>query len=349
MLKSLLVGCLYALVSMNAATHAQTMNPHVLTPQGVALASVGACAARGDMDGLKSALEAGLEAGVSINELKEALVQMYAYCGFPRSLNALSTLMALVKERTDRGIHDEPGRSPGPLPSGKSLEFGTLNQTKLCGSPVQGELFTFAPAIDEYLKAHLFGDIFSRDTLDWTTRELLTIAALAAMDGTESQLRSHIGIGRHNGLSEEQIQAIQTIAVQARHDDPFPKGEPITAHFTGKSMLAPLVNNKDCDLSAYNVSFEPGCRNDWHSHSIGQILFCTSGIGYYQERGKKARRLLPGDVVEIPAHTEHWHGAAPDSAFSHLGITPKMSTNQTEWGTPVTDGEYAAATSSSRS
>lgn len=87
----------------------------------------------------------------------------------------------------------------------------------------------------------------------------------------------------------------------------------------------------------------PGARNNWHSHTVGQILLCTEGIGYYQEKGKPAQRLKPGAVVNIPAHTLHWHGAAPDSRFTHIGITPKVSENATEWGGEVTEEEYKDA------
>ena len=86
-------------------------------------------------------------------------------------------------------------------------------------------------------------------------------------------------------------------------------------YFTGKSWLAPLTGNKDLNVPMFNVTFEPGCRNNWHSHTGGQILIAVGGVGYYQERGKAARRLLPGDVVEIAPDVEHWHGAAPDSWF----------------------------------
>jgi quercetin dioxygenase-like cupin family protein len=138
---------------------------------------------------------------------------------------------------------------------------------------------------------------------------------------------------------------MNTRAVKNEHlPDVFPKGVEITANFTGKAWLAMLVNNKACDIAVYNVTFAPGCRNNWHKHAIGQILLCTVGVGYYQERGQKARRLVPGDVVEIPAGTEHWHGAAPDCEFVHVGMTPKMSENSAVWLGPVSDAEYAAAT-----
>lgn len=305
-------------------------------------------AARGDMPKLKTALAAGLDAGLTVNEIKEALVQLYAYCGFPRSLNALGNFMAVLEEREAKGTRNEAGRLPGPLPTGRSIDFGAANQTKLIGGPAKGALFEFAPAIDEFLKGHLFGDIFGRDNLDWKTRELVTIAALAAMDGVESQLDSHIAIGKHNGLDDAQIGAVLAIARGGHLPDAFPKGTGVEANFTGKAWLAMLAGNKDYDTAVYNVTFAPGCRNNWHKHGVGQLLLCTVGAGYYQERGKAAQRLAPGDVVEIPADTEHWHGAAPDSEFVHIGITPKAGENNTDWLGPVTDAEYGAATSAGK-
>ncbi|MGA2223692.1 MAG: hypothetical protein ABSH41_04525 [Syntrophobacteraceae bacterium] len=116
------------------------------------------------MDKLKTALNEGLDAGLTINEIKEVLVQMYAYTGFPRSLNGIGTFMSVLEERQKKGIKDELGREPSPLPANKSrLELGTEIQTSLRGSPASGATFTFAPAIDAFLKEHLFGDIFGRD------------------------------------------------------------------------------------------------------------------------------------------------------------------------------------------
>lgn len=120
-------------------------------------------------------------------------------------------------------------------------------------------------------------------------------------------------------------------------------GKPIAEHFTGTAWLQPLTSQPGYDCSVYNVTFAPGTRNYWHAHVVGQILLCTEGVGYYQEKGKPAQRLTSGDVVNIPAHTVHWHGAAPDSRFTHIGITPKMSENSTEWAGEVTDEEYREA------
>jgi len=145
-------------------------------------------------------------------------------------------------------------------------------------------------------------------------------------------------------ITDAQIAEVLAQAAPLKRKDVFPQGAKIeSATFNGDAWLAPLIDNRNADLAASNVTFASGVRNNWHTHSIGQILLCTSGAGYYQERGKAARRLQPGDAVDIPAGVEHWHGAAPDSDFSHIAVMPKRSENKTVWGGPVTEAEYAAA------
>lgn len=172
----------------------------------LAIGPIAAAGAVGDLSKLGPALDKGLDAGLSINEVKEVLVQLYAYAGFPRSLNALTEFMKVLDARRKRGISDAEGAQPGPVPPpGQIREVGTTNQTKLSGAPVRGAVFEFAPAIDQYLKTHLFGDIFVRDNLDWRSRELATVAALSAMTGVDSQLLSHIRISMNVGLTAEQL------------------------------------------------------------------------------------------------------------------------------------------------
>jgi len=192
-----------------------------LSPRQQAIAPITAAAAVGDMPRLNAALAQGLDAGLTISDAKEILVQLYAYAGFPRSLNALGELMKVLDARRQRGVHDAPGREPAtPIPTGRELlVLGTANQTKLVGAPVRGPLFEFAPAIDEYLKTHLFGDIFARDNLDWHSRELATVGMLAAMPGVESQLQSHIRVSLNVGLSTEQLRdAAQVLATRGQPD-----------------------------------------------------------------------------------------------------------------------------------
>ena len=127
---------------------------------------------------------------------------------------------------------------------------------------------------------------------------------------------------------------------------PYPLGEKLssTPNFTGDVWLAPLSEQKELHVSMSNVTFEPGCRNSWHSHKAGQILIATAGIGYYQEKGQPARRLFPGDIVEIAPDVVHWHGAASDSWFAHIAITTNPQINAAVWLEPVNDSQYQEAT-----
>jgi len=133
----------------------------------------------------------------------------------------------------------------------------------------------------------------------------------------------------------------------------FPVGDKLpemySKYFTGQAYLAPLTKNKELNCPVSNVTFEPGCRNNWHSHTGGQILVVVGGKGYYQAKGEPARLLLPGDVVEIPANVVHWHGAAPDSWFSHLAIETNPQISKNTWLEPVDDEQYKKATASSNS
>lgn len=181
-----------------------------------AIVPVAAFAAAGDLAALKGALHQALDAGMTVNDGKEVLVQLYAYAGFPRSLNALGTFMGVLAERREQGIEDAMGETPqAPIPKGDALlEQGTANQTQLAGGPVQGPLFDFAPAADEYLKTHLFGDIFARDNLSWADREIATLAMLSALAGAEPQLQAHMGIGMNSGLTVSQLQQLVKVLAE---------------------------------------------------------------------------------------------------------------------------------------
>lgn len=132
---------------------------------------------------------------------------------------------------------------------------------------------------------------------------------------------------------------------------PYPLGKKLSPNpnFTGEVWLAPLSEQKKLNVPMSNVTFEPGCRNSWHSHKAGQMLIATAGVGYYQEKGKPARRLFPGDIVEIAPDVVHWHGAAPDSWFAHVAITCNPQTNAAVWLEPVSDEQYSEAVTGSES
>jgi len=178
-----------------------------LSPRQQAIPLIAAAAASSDMPQLTAALRRGLDAGLTLSETKEVLVQLYAYAGFPKSLNALGELMNVVRAREAQGIATAPGQSPtGEIPVGDALRaVGTANQTRISGAPVAGPIMDFAPIINQYLQTHLFGDIFERDNLDWQSRELATVGALAVMPGVEAQLRSHMAASQRVGLSRAQL------------------------------------------------------------------------------------------------------------------------------------------------
>jgi alkylhydroperoxidase/carboxymuconolactone decarboxylase family protein YurZ len=202
-----------------AMTRAQATS-ETLSAKQQAIPLIAAFMATSDMPKLDAALNQALDAGMSISEAKEILVQLYAYVGFPKSLNALGELLKVVDARKQRGIQDTPGREPGrPIATGDELvAVGKANQTRISGGPVQGPVFDFAPVINQFLQAHLFGDIFERDNLDWQSRELATVGALAATPGVEAQLRSHMRASMRVGLSAAQLR--QLTQVLAERGDP---------------------------------------------------------------------------------------------------------------------------------
>lgn len=181
-----------------------------LSARQQAIPLMAAFMASSDMPRLNAALSRGLDAGLTVSEAKEVLVQLYAYAGFPRSLNALGELLRVVESRKQRGIQDAPGREPGgPVSTGAELlAAGKANQTEISGGPVQGPVFDFAPVINQFLQAHLFGAIFERDNLDWQSRELATVGALSATPGAEAQLRSHMRASLRVGLTAAQLRQL---------------------------------------------------------------------------------------------------------------------------------------------
>ncbi|MCP1444873.1 alkylhydroperoxidase/carboxymuconolactone decarboxylase family protein YurZ [Pseudomonas sp. GGS8] len=221
----------------------QAMSPaqpasQTLSAKQQAIPLIAAFMATSNMPGLNTSLNQGLDAGLTVSEAKEILVQLYAYVGFPRSLNALGELMKVLEERKQRGLQDAPGREPaGVIPTGDELlAVGKANQTRIAGAPVQGPLFDFAPVINQYLQAHLFGDIFERDNLDWQSRELATVGALAATPGVEPQLRSHMAASMRVGLSAAQLrQLIQVLADHGDADAAQRAREALDKHLPGRT------------------------------------------------------------------------------------------------------------------
>ena len=226
----------------------------------------------------------------------------------------------------------------------------------------------FAPKFAEINDDVLFGEVWSDDILSPKTRSMLTVTTLVAKGMIDSSFEYHLRSAKENGVTKDEMAGILThVAFYARwpnawaafrkalevySDDDgkcggmFGLGEPNTAYakfFTGNSYLKPLTDPQKTVFMA-NVTFEPGCRNNWHIHHAksggGQILLCVDGRGWYVEEGKEPRELHPGNVVTIPANVKHWHGAAKDSWFSHIAVECPREETGNEWCEPVSDEEY---------
>jgi len=246
----------------------------------------------------------------------------------------------------------------------------TIKQT--AGRDQLGE---FAPKFAELNDDVLFGEVWSRtDKLGLRDRSLVTITSLISQGITDSSLTYHLQTAKQNGITRTEIAEIIThisfyagwpkawaafrLAKEVWAEDTtgddakaafqremiFPIGEPNTAYakyFIGNSYLAPVSKEQ---VPMANVTFEPGCRNNWHIHRAtkggGQMLIGVAGRGWYQEEDKPAVQILPGTVIHIPAGVKHWHGAAADSWFAHLAFEVPGENTSNEWLEPVSDEEY---------
>ena len=234
----------------------------------------------------------------------------------------------------------------------------------------------FAPEFAKLNDDVLFGEVWSReDKLSLRDRSLVTVTALMAQGLTDSSFAYHLKSAKDNGITKAEIAEILThaafyvgwpkawaafrLAKEIWGEDeeeafsahkkacPFDVGEPNDAYaqyFSGRSFLAPVSVKQ---VPVYNVTFEPGCRNNWHVHNAdkggGQILICVAGEGLYCERGKTAVRMKPGDVVNIPVGVEHWHGATADRWFSHLAVEVPGENCKNVWLERVSDEDYLKA------
>ena len=253
---------------------------------------------------------------------------------------------------------------------------------KIVQTAGRNALGEFAPEFAHYNDDVLFGENWNNQDIDVKTRSIITVVALMAQGITDSSLKFHLQNAKAHGVTQKEIAAIITHAAfyagwpkgwavfnlakevwEPGEDDlpyedeamrapakamVFPIGQPNTAfaqYFIGNSYLAPVSTSQ---VGIFNVTFEPGCRNNWHIHHAkqggGQILVCVAGRGYYQEDGKDAVEMKPGDVVNIPAGVKHWHGAAPDSWFSHLAVEVPGVEGSNEWLEPVGDDVYGKLT-----
>ena len=244
---------------------------------------------------------------------------------------------------------------------------------KITQTAGRNQLGEFAPMFAHLNDDVLFGEVWNEDAIDVKTKCIITVVSLMASGITDASLGYHLQNAKNNGVTKAEIAAIITHATMYVG---WPKGwavfrlakeiwneaEPVTSEkdayqnsiffpigeenpygqfFVGQSYLAPVSTQQ---VPVFNVTFEPGCRNNWHIHHAtrggGQMLICVGGRGWYQEWGKEAVEMTPGTVVNIPANVKHWHGAAADSWFSHLAIEVSGENGSNQWLEPVSEDDY---------
>lgn len=218
---------------------------YVLSAKQQSIVVIASLAAAGDLDNLKVALAGGLDAGITVNEIKEVLVHIYAYCGFPRSLRGLQTFMALLDQRKAQGVMDAQGREASEIKSDKSkYERGREILTELTGVPAdapKADYAEFAPEIERFLKEHLFADIFERDLLTHSERELATVAALIGVGSVEPMMRSHMGICLHIGITTNQLKDVIDLIAKNMEPDKINAARSVWDEVTGDN--SPKVVN----------------------------------------------------------------------------------------------------------
>lgn len=219
-----------------------------LTARQQAIVTIAALTAKGDLPRLHQALSNGLAAGLTVNETKEVLVHLYAYCGFPRSINGLNTLLKVLDERKTQGIKDVAGKEASPITSTESkYERGKKNLEKLSGRPepaTKTGYAAFSPEIERFLKEHLFADLFERDVLTYPERELATIAALVSLGGVEPMLQSHLGIGLHTGLTPAQLRQVMAVTETSVGKKEAEAGRTVLAKVLGSAQQPTAPNQK---------------------------------------------------------------------------------------------------------
>lgn len=281
----MLAGIFILLLGFVTISEAKTMKNEGMNIKQEKIILIAAFTANGDMEKLKTALHEGLDAGLTVNEIKEILVQMYAYTGFPRSLNGINTFMSVMDERKAKGIRDEMGKEAGPMPADMNKdEYGAKVRAMLAGLeviPPPSGYQLFAPVIDKFLKEHLFADIFSRDTLDYRNRELATISALASMTGTANQLRFHLGAAMNTGLTEAQMRDFISVLK-------FRVGEKEAAN--ANEILATVLANRRAEQSTPHVSTHAAKKEE---DNMKTISISRSGS---QPSSKGAAEYFTGPV-----------------------------------------------------
>lgn len=341
-----------------SSAQAETMS---LSDKEQAVVLISAQTAVGDMQALEQSFHAALDAGVTVNEIKETLVHVYAYAGFPRSLNGINLFMEVLEKRKQNGKNDNPGEEGRALSAETDKEsFGAEMRNSLTGRAFSAKYAEFVPIIDVFLKEHLFADIFGRGVLTNQEREMATLAVLSSLEGLDAQLNSHINLSLNIKVPPQKLIDIFTLTrsvkgirlvsaaaktesaplsflqsaeqIQVMRRDSLPKEKLSAQHFIGTALFENFASFvKSMNISAGLVHFEKNAKTKWHSHPEGQLVIIGKGHGQVQQEGGKIIDVYEGDAVFFPPFVKHWHGAGPDGPMSHYAFAGISHDSSSYW------------------
>ena len=331
-----------------------------LAPRDRSIVTLSVLIATGKTAQLAGHLARGLDNGIKPTEVAEMVTQLAFYTGWPNAVSALNEVEKVFAER-----HVDPASlaaappATAPLPASDPARAAAVDRT----------LAPIAPKLAQLTNDVVFADLWRRTDLAPRDRSLVTIAALAA-GGDGDQLAFHVQRGLENGLTQAQIiealthlafyagwpkanaaigvaakafaskETVSVSDIQIVHPGQEPKPGP-SDYFTGSvSVASPFKGTGDARLGGATVTFQPGARTNWHTHPLGQLLIVTHGTGWVQAEGKPVQAMKPGDTVWIAPGIRHWHGAARDSAMTHVAVAEAQDGQTVTWLEPVSDADY---------
>ncbi|SFP80301.1 (R)-mandelonitrile lyase [Sphingomonas rubra] len=332
-----------------------------LAPRDRSLVTVAVLIATGKTAQLEGHLGRALDNGVTPGEVSGIVTHLAFYSGWPNAVSSLEVIERVFHARhiAASNIPRRAGAMPLPASDGDRAKA------------VEATVAPTAPKLAALTNDVLFRDLWLRTDLAPRDRSLLTIAALAA-GGDGDQLAFHVKRGIENGLTHDQIgealthlafyagwpkaMAAVAVAAKAMSDEGNPPAtltivpggsEPArgpASNFTGAVTTdTPFRGTGGSKLGGARVTFRPGARSNWHTHPFGQLLLVTDGRGLIQEQGGRVWTMHRGDVVWTAPGVRHWHGAAPDSAMSHVAVSESVEGEQVAWAEAVSDAEYRQA------
>jgi len=331
-----------------------------LSPRDRSIVTLSVLIATGKTAQMAGHLVRGLDNGVRPAEVAGMVTQLAFYTGWPNAVSALNEVERVFAERhVDLTSLATVAPATAPLPTSDAARAATVDRT----------LAPVAPKLAQLTNDVVFADLWRRTDLAPRDRSLVTIAALAA-GGDGDQLAFHVQRGLENGLTQAQIvEALTHLAfyagwpkanaaiavagkaftiketnlvsdIQIVHPGQEPKPGP-SDYFTGSvSVASPFKGTGDARLGGATVTFKPGARTNWHTHPLGQLLIVTHGTGWIQSEDKPVQAMKTGDTVWIAPGIKHWHGAAHNTAMTHVAVSEAKDGESVTWLEPVSDANY---------